>query len=571
MSELITASYLRSETVGVDTEIETVYGPRLLTYCDYTASGRSLFFIENYVLSLKKAYANTHTEDDMTGRHMTRLLSQAEELIKQSVNAGQKGRLIATGTGATGAIDKFQQLAGVRIPPASWQLLWGFFNQQLGTESAADCLGALDHYRPVVFVGPYEHHSNEISWREGMATVVEVALNEAGHLDLEDLERLLQLPEYQNRLRIGSFSAASNVTGLISPVHEIAKLLHQHQALACFDYAASAPYVEINMNPSDEAARLDAIFISPHKYIGGPGASGVLVFRDEIYHKELAPSVGGGGTVDYVSLCGHDFIEDIEAREKAGTPGVLQTIRAALAMEVKQQFGIEQIARREHALLERAFRQWQAHPGIDILGDPDPANRVAIVSLNIQDQPFGMLHPRLVTVLLNDLFGIQSRAGCSCAGPYGHRLLGISTEDSEAYRDLIHQGLHGVKPGWCRVGFHYSMDDIEAQYVIDAVCFLADKGYHFLKQYRFEELTGFWENKLTDTSIGSHRLSIQSAMNTESIQPDVMSVALRQQNYQTWLEHAHQLADELASEPDMVDKTISALPDRLRYFRYHLD
>jgi selenocysteine lyase/cysteine desulfurase len=319
-----------------------------------------------------------------------------------------------------------------------------------------------------------------------------------GGVDLAHLAHLLALPEYQGRLRIGSFSAASNVTGMRSPVREIARLLHARDALACFDFAASAPYVEIDMNPPHDPggdASLDAVFLSPHKFLGGPGASGVLVFNGRLYRRELPPSVAGGGTVDYVSPEDEDFIVDIEARERAGTPGVLQTLKAALALELKGRIGVERIEAREHELLRRAFARWGANERIEILGNPDPARRIGIVSFNLRDPRGRYLHPKFVTVLLNDLFGIQSRAGCSCAGPYGHRLLGIDQPTSELYRDWVRKGFQGIKPGWCRVGFHYAMDDAEADFVLDAVEFVARQGHRFLSQYEFDASTGAWSRR----------------------------------------------------------------------------
>ena len=318
-------------------------------------------------------------------------------------------------------------------------------------------------------------------------------------MDLEHLEKLLKDPAYQGRLRIGSFSAASNVTGMRSPVSRIARLLHAHGAYACFDYAASAPYVEIDMNPDpgpeggDPA--LDAVFLSPHKFLGGPGSSGVLVFNERLYARDLPPSVGGGGTVDYVSPVDQDFIRDIEEREKAGTPGVLQTLKAALALDLKNRIGTGPDRGPGAGVARRAMRRWSANPRIEILGNPDPARRIGIVSFNLKDPRGRYLHPKAVTVLLNDLFGIQSRAGCSCAGPYGHRLLGIDNATSELYRDWVRKGYLGIKPGWCRVGFHYTMDDAEAAFVMDAVEFVAEFGYRFLPLYAFDPATGMWTHR----------------------------------------------------------------------------
>jgi selenocysteine lyase/cysteine desulfurase len=488
--------WLRSQVVGIDAPIDTPFGRRLLVYCDYTASGRCLLFVERYLLGLQRLYANTHTEDDITGRSMTQLLHEAEAAIKRAVNAGPAGRIIACGTGATGAIHKLQEIVGVAIPPATRQTLADELAAFLGAEQSSAFQARQQAHQPVVFVGPYEHHSNEVSWRHGLATVVEVRLAPDGGVDLGHLEALLQDPAYRDRLRIGSFSAASNVTGMRSPVTAIARLLHAHGAFACFDYAASGPYVDIDMNPSLATdggdASLDAVFVSPHKFLGGPGSCGVLVFNERLYHRELPPTVCGGGTVDYVSEADQDFVADVEARERAGTPGVLQTLKAALVFELKRAITPQRIEERETRLLRRALERWSADERIEILGNADVGRRIAIVSFNLRDPHGSYLHPKFVTALLNDLFGIQSRAGCSCAGPYGHRLLHIGPDVSEQYRDWVRKGYQGVKPGWCRIGFHFVMDDAEADYIVDAVSFVAAQGHRFLPLYDFDVRTGVW-------------------------------------------------------------------------------
>ncbi len=282
---VLSLDFLRQQLIGCDSTFTSPFGERLMVYCDYTASGRCLLFIENYLESLQRNYANTHTEDDITGRSMTELLHEAEAMIKTAVNAGPDGRIIAVGTGASGAIDKLQQILGITCPPATHELLNHALDEFIGTKRRQEFETCLARLQPVIFTGPYEHHSNEISWRQGMATVVTVDLADDGGIDLDHLERLLGQPEYQGRLRIGTFSAASNVTGMRSPVHEIAGLLHRHDAIACFDYAASAPYVEIDMNPpktGEDDPSIDAVFISPHKIIGGPGSSGAPVCNKRI-------------------------------------------------------------------------------------------------------------------------------------------------------------------------------------------------------------------------------------------------------------------------------------------------
>ena len=491
--------YLRSQLIGADARIETPFGERLMVYGDYTASGRCLVFVERYLRRLQHIYANTHTEDDLSGRAMTRLLHQAEERIKQSVNAGPGGRIIAVGTGATGAIDKLQQIIGLALPPATRRRLHTIMAEGIGTAKRDEFLRHLAERQPVVFVGPYEHHSNEISWRQNLATVVEVGLDGTGGIDLANLEALLQRPEYHGRTLIGSFSAASNVTGRRSPVHELAALMHRFGGLACFDYAACAPYVDIDMTPADATpandTSLDAVFLSPHKFLGGPGSSGILVFKERLYDRELPPSVSAGGTVDYVSPHGEDFIAQIEDREKAGTPGVLQTLKAALAFQVKDEVTVPVIEAREHELMERAFERLNAHARIEVLGNLDPCCRIGIVSFNVAGRGERYLHPKFVSTLLNDLFGIQTRAGCSCAGPYGHRLLGIDDDHSERYRQVIREGWSGLKPGWCRVSLHYVMDDLEVDYLLDAIEFVADEGVNFLPLYSFDVTTGNWEHR----------------------------------------------------------------------------
>ncbi len=561
------AAWIREQIIGVNATFESPFGERLMTYCDYTASGRCLQFVESYLQSLQRIYANTHTEDDFTGRSMSQLLHEAEESIKKSVNAGPNGRIIASGTGATAAIYKLQQLIGVALPPATRQNIGAMLagSEQNGAGVAIEEL--FEKSQPVVFVGPYEHHSNEISWRESLATTVEVRMDENGSIDLEHLEELLRDPAWQGRLRVGSFSAASNVTGMRSDVRGIASLLHRYDALACFDFAACAPYVAIDMNPEpegDEDPSIDAVFLSPHKFLGGPGASGVLVFNERIYHRELPPSVSGGGTVDYVGLDGQDFIRDIEEREKAGTPGVLQTLKAGLVFQIKDRVGVEFISRREHELTARAFGRWNEDPHIEMLGNPDAGRRVGILSFNIKCAPGGYLHHKFVTALLNDLFGIQSRAGCSCAGPYGHRLLGIDRHTSERFRGVVKQGHCGMKPGWCRVGLHWVMDDAEADFVIDAVLFIASHGHRFLPLYDFDLKTGTWTHRQATTACSA--FSLDAALNGDVADSAALTLAARKRFYDRSMSEAMRLAREPDSETAVPLETLGGELGELQFF-----
>lgn len=564
----IDAQFLRDQMIGADSRIRTPFGERLMVYGDYTASGRCLNLVERYLQNLQRIYANTHTEDDISGRSMTRLLHEAESHIKRSLNAGPGGRLIAVGTGATGAIDKFQQIVGVALSPATRQKLEALLAGCFGADGASDFRRHLAAHQPVVFVGPYEHHSNEISWRQNMATVVEVDLDESGGIDLQHLETLLTDPAYAGRFRIGSFSAASNVTGMRSPVHEIACLLHRHDALACFDFAASAPYVEIDMNPRvhtfDGDPSLDAVFLSPHKFLGGPGSSGILVFNERIYHRELPPSVSAGGTVDYVSPRDQDYIRHIEEREKAGTPGVLQTLKAALAFQIKDRLGAAHIEAREQELLQRAFQRWGRHPRIEILGNPDPARRIGIISFNLYGSGDRYLHPKFVTTVLNDLFGIQTRAGCSCAGPYGHRLLGIDLAASERYRHWILQGYSGIKPGWCRVSLHYVMDDLEVDYILDAVEFVAEHGVHFLPLYAFDLNTGAWQHRRDPVQLEA--FSLDAALRCKGDCKTSMSLEGRRNYYREALRVADETLQELRRQGAAAEHVLAGELGELQFF-----
>jgi len=565
--------FLRRELIGADARIQTPFGERLMMYADYTASGRCLCFVENYLRQLQRIYANSHTEDDISGRSMTQLLKEAEESIKRSVNAGDSGRIICVGSGATGAIDKLQQLIGVALPPATRQHLGTLLGNALGMDAVRTVKEYLRENQPIVFVGPYEHHSNEISWRENLATVVAVRLDSEGGIDLKHLEELLQNPAYKGRKRIGSFSAASNVTGIISPVHEIAALLHRHDAIACFDYAASAPYVEIDMNPPKGKyagdASLDAIFISPHKFLGGPGSTGVLMFNERLYHRELPPTVSAGGTVDYVGPTNQDFISHIEEREKPGTPGVLQVLKAAMVFEIKDNVTTERIEQREHELLNKIFDRWLTNPAIEILGNQDPSKRVGIISFNLRSNTGGSdgqqyLHPKFITTLLNDLFGIQSRAGCSCAGPYGHRLLDIDEETSEEYRSCVVEGFSGIKPGWCRISMHYVMDDLEVDFLLDAVDFVARYGGLFLRLYDFDLYDGSWSKKNDSTSL--QRFSLEAALEAGMGEQTPMPFEERQKHYTSYLEQAMELAGNLQKQHPSVEHELGGKLGELQFF-----
>jgi selenocysteine lyase/cysteine desulfurase len=468
------ARFFRQNEVGRRARIETPYGRRLLCYGDLTATGRYLHFVEAWVRQLRPYYANTHTAISSTGRLMTDLREEARRVIERSVNAAADDVVLFVGSGATAALNKLVGVIGLRIA------------EPLEREHhLSRAIPAAQ--RPVVLVGPYEHHSNELPWIETVADVVEVGLTPEGTVDLGDLER--RLAAFAERpLKIGAFSAASNVTGVLSDVRAIARILHAGGAWAVFDYAAAAPYVPIDMHPPAPEERLDAVVMSVHKFVGGPQASGVLVAHRSLFRSRV-PERPGGGTVDYVAGADRasvDYSARIEEREEGGTPAIVGDIRAGIAFLVKDMIGPVRVVEHDTALAARAQARLAGHPRIGVLG-PTAARRLAILSFNIEG-----LHHDLVSVLLDQLFGIQNRAGCACAGPYGHRLLGIDTARSERYRKEIARGNLGVKPGWVRVTLPYYASDEDVDYMLTAVEFIADHGIHFVPCYRLGWRTGAW-------------------------------------------------------------------------------
>lgn len=473
---------IRAGVIGDDRVMEGPFGPRRITYADYTASGRSLTFVEEFIRAeVLPTYANTHTEASGTGLQTTRLREDARRVIHEAVGGDERSVVIFCGSGSTAAIDKLIGMLGLRIP-----------------RSLDDAYGLSAHIppeeRPVVFLGPFEHHSNEIPWRESICDVVTIPEDADGHISVAALTD--ELRRYASRpLLIGSFSAASNVTGIVSDTEVIANVLHEHGALSFWDFAACAPYVDIEFNGPGSSHK-DAVFISPHKFIGGPGTPGVLVVRRDLA-RNAVPVVPGGGTVAYVNATEHKYLADPAHREEGGTPAIIESIRAGLVFRVKDAVGVPTIKAREDEMLGRVVAAWRDEPGLSLLGNLE-AERLSIISFVVrapEGSGVAYLHHNYVVALLNDLFGIQTRGGCSCAGPYGHRLLGIDVAQSHAFEEQISRGCEGIKPGWVRVNLNYFIDDEVLDYIIDAVRLVAREGWRLLTEYRFHLESGLWKHR----------------------------------------------------------------------------
>jgi selenocysteine lyase/cysteine desulfurase len=475
---------IRAAVIGDDEAVLGPYGLRRVTYADYTASGRSLTFIEDYIRdAVLPLYANTHTESSGTGLQTTRFREDARSIIRESLGGNPEDHVVIfCGSGSTAAINKLVDVLNLRLP-ADLDDRYGF---QASIPAAE---------RPVVFIGPYEHHSNELPWRESIADVVTIPEDADGRIDLAALERALTA-NADRPLLIGSFSAASNVTGILSDTRAISVLLHRFGALSLWDFGAAAPYVDIQLSPhrpgpDAELDYKDAVFISPHKFIGGPGTPGILAGRRELFHNRV-PTSPGGGTVVYVNPIEHVYVSDPEHREEGGTPAIVESIRAGLVFQLKAAVGEAAIREREASFIHRAIERWEANPNIQVLGSHS-LERLSIVSFVVRHAG-RYLHHNFVVALLNDLFGIQSRGGCSCAGPYGHRLLGIDIETSHEFEREISRGCEGIKPGWIRVNFNYFISEPVFAFLLDAVDFIATDGWRLVPDYRFDPATGLWHH-----------------------------------------------------------------------------
>ncbi|XP_022950310.1 uncharacterized protein LOC111453430 [Cucurbita moschata] len=583
--------WLRCQIIGRDAEFNSPFGERRVCYADHTASGRSLRYIEDFILqNVLPFYGNTHTSDSYVGQHTTKMANDAIAYIKKCLGGGEEEALVFCGQGATSAIKRLQEVMGIAVPSILRDRVIGTLKEE---------------ERWVVFVGPYEHHSNLLSWRQSLAEVVEIGMDENGVLDIEMLRS--QLEAYKKagkRLILGSFSACSNVTGIYSDTKAIATLIHEYGGHVCFDFAASGPYVQIDMQ-SGEIDGYDAIVLSTHKFLGGPGSPGILLMNKSLYKlKSSPPSTCGGGTVNYVNGFSEKdtlYNEDIEERENGGTPQIIGIIRAAMAFEVKEYISNQEIEKQEHQYVERALKRLLPNRSICILGSKS-SKRQAILSFivysltnsspncitdrlckpNSREKAEKIymwketgymrakpLHGPFVAALLSDLFGIQARGGCSCAGPYGHKLLNIDEKCSHAYRSAIAKGYAGIKPGWTRISFPYYMPNEEFEFILKALEFIADYGQRFLPLYAFNLRTGSWTPKKTELAdlLGkenyrnSHILAFKNrCANAEA------KLAATVYKHKSYLESAKKIANLLPKFPPE-RKLHEDIESSLLYFR----
>jgi selenocysteine lyase/cysteine desulfurase len=454
----------RNNILGIDSDFETPYGKQKLIYADWIASGRLYKPIEEILINkFGPMVGNTHSESSETGTLMTLSYKEAHNLIKKHCGASKDDVIITSGSGMTAMVCKFQRILGLKIP-----------------EQLSDFLHLPEELKPVVFITHMEHHSNQTTWLETIADVVIIEPDNNGLVNLEDL--IKKLEKYKNRkLKIGAFTAASNVTGIEPPIHQLAKVMHQNDGYCFIDFACAAPYVEINMHPEDKDESFDAIFFSPHKFLGGPGTPGVLIFNSKLYHNRV-PDLPGGGTVDWTNPWGqHKFSENIEIREDGGTPAFLQTIKAALAIKLKEAMQVDKIRLREKELVHIAFNELRKIPGLNILAD-NIEERLGAISFYVNN-----IHYNLIVKLLNDRFGIQTRGGCSCAGTYGHYLLHVDQNHSRRITEKINHGDLSEKPGWVRLSLHPTMTNDEIYYITNAISLIVKNIDSWEKDYYYDK------------------------------------------------------------------------------------
>lgn len=474
----------RENIVGINQEFESPYGTQKIIYTDWTASGRLYRPIEEKILNEFGPYvANTHTETTESGTAMTMAYHKAKAIIKAHVNSNDDDVLIVSGSGMTSVVNKFQRILGLKMP-----------------ENLKEYTNIPDEIKPVVFITHMEHHSNQTSWLETIAKVEIIPPGKNGLFSLENLKNLLE--EYKNHtLKIASISGGSNVTGIQVPCHDIAKLMHKYDGVCFVDYACAAPYIDIDMHPEDENAALDAIFFSPHKFLGGPGTSGVLIFNNKLYHN-MIPDCPGGGTVSWTNPWGeHKYIDDIEDREDGGTPGFLQAIKTALAIKLKEQMGVKNMLDREHEILETIFNELGSIENINILASKHQ-DRLGVISFYIDD-----LHFNLGVKLLNDRFGIQTRGGCSCAGTYGHYLLHVNHEMSDALTKEISIGDLIRKPGWIRMSIHPTTTNKEVDFVCESIKALAQNHVAWAGDYEYDKSTNEFTHKSFSTTPRKNKIN----------------------------------------------------------------
>ena len=436
---------IRGGLIGEDAMFDGPFGARKMLYADYVASGRALIQVEDFIRhEVLPYYANSHTQASFCGAYTTKLREAARAEVARITGADKDASVVFSGAGSTAGINRIVALLDL---------------------AALTARGG----RAVVIIGPYEHHSNILPWRESGATVIQIPEGQAGGPDLQALGNALRDAQDADMI-VGAFSAVSNVTGIKTDVDEVTRQLKRHGAFAIWDYGCAAPYTAMNMRTGTDCAK-DAIVFSPHKFPGGPGASGVLIIRDVIARR-TSPTQPGGGTVSFVSPWSHDYATDLSSREEGGTPNVIGDIRVALCMLVKEALGQTFLDQRHADLRTRAHAVWDRNPQIELLGK-STANPLPIFSFRVRNHGGGYVHHQFFTRLLSDVYGVQARGGCACAGPYAHELLDLTQTRSEEIRAAIERGDEMEKPGWVRLNLSALLTDAKADRIIQAVDKLA--------------------------------------------------------------------------------------------------
>jgi len=463
-------SFFRKNIIGINQTFQSPFGEKKIVYADWTASGRIYKKIEEKLNNEVFPFvANTHTETTTTGATMSLAFHEALSIIKRHVGASENDVIISAGAGMTMLVSKFQRILGLKIH-----------------EKYKDKVNIKN--RPIIFVTHMEHHSNQTSWLETIAEVKVIPHTDQGKIDLEQFSNLVS--QYKERkLKIAAITSCSNVTGVFTPYYEISEIMHNHNGFCFVDFACSAPYININMHPKNPKQKLDAIYFSPHKFLGGPGSTGILIFDKNLYSNNV-PDSPGGGTVDWTNPWGeHKYIDDIEVREDGGTPAFLQTIKTALAIQLKEKMDVKKILLREKELHSIIWERFSSIDNLHLLAD-NFYDRLGVYSFYIDG-----LHFNLGVQLLNDKYGIQVRGGCSCAGTYGHILLNVNKDSSKKITQKINSGDLSLKPGWIRMSIHPTMTNDEVVYIMDAIESLSKNHDIWSKDYFYNSKSNEFKYK----------------------------------------------------------------------------
>ncbi len=418
--------------VGLEALIPLIDGScRRYINLDNAASTPPLKAVQQAVDDFLVYYSSIHRGTGFKSQLSTQVYEQARSIVMDFVGANPADHTCIFGKNTTEAINKLSR----RLP------LFG--------------------KRNIVLASGMEHHSNDLPWRAA-AQVIHIRLTPDGHLNLDDFEA--QLGKYADRIALVALTGASNVTGYLNPIHELAKKTHAVGAFFMVDSAQLAPHRKINMLPLDDPAHLDFITLSAHKMYA-PFGTGALIGRKDVF-EHGDPDMTGGGTVEIVTLDNVVWTTPPE-RDEAGSPNVVGAVALAAAIRQLEMVRMPEVARHEADLTSYALEKLNASEEIEVYGDTDPStasDRLGVIPMQIKRVPHF-----LAAAVLGYEFGIGVRSGCFCAHPYILHLLGLNSEEAAEVRQRMIEGDKSEMPGLIRASFGLYNTRTEVDSLVDAL------------------------------------------------------------------------------------------------------